>query len=264
MSTPDTSSAAQKKFAVLKAGTANRQARQRLGDFSGMFTTLLAVPGQQWDVHDVQHGHFPANLSAYRGFAITGSRASVNDDEPWIHQLLETIREIHARRIPLLGMCFGHQAVAKALGGAVVPSTNGWDVGVRTLTLTEQGRAQPALGRASEPLRIHMLHMDAVTRLPPGAVHLARSDHGEHEIFTLGNQTLCLQGHAEFDGDVLREAIDKLHGAGLLTRERADASRATLATPVSRDFWQGWLRAFFVQGGLAPDAAAPLAAAARR
>lgn len=263
MPLPDPHSAAS-RFAVLKAGTANRQARERLGDYSGMFTALLARPGQVWDVHDVQHGKFPPDLTRYRGFAITGSRASVYDGEPWIARLLETIREIHTRGIPLLGMCFGHQAVAKALGGEVKPNPKGWDVGVRDLVLTAQGQALPPLGLAPQPLRIFKLHMDAVTRLPTGAVHLASSAHVEHEIFALGATTLCLQGHAEFDADVVGETIDKLRGAGLLTAQRAEASRATLAVPVSRAFWQEWLQGFFAQGGLAQGALAHAATAARR
>ncbi len=238
------------KFAVLKAGTAHRLARERVGDFDRMFTALLARPGQVWEVQDVQHGHFPEDLSLYRGFVITGSRASVNDAEPWIGRLLETIRSIHTRGIPLLGMCFGHQAVAKALGGAVEPNPLGWDVGVRALTLTAQGQALPLLGQAPQPLRICKLHMDAVTRLPPGAAHLARSDIAEHEMFSFGETTLCLQGHAEFDADVVGEAIDKLRGAGLLPETRAEACRATLAAPVSRAFWHEWLQGFFATGGL--------------
>jgi GMP synthase (glutamine-hydrolysing) len=261
----------ERRFAILKAGTANRLARERLGDFSGMFRALLDPPGHlpansppvsRWDVIDVQHGEFPQDLSAYAGFVITGSRASAYDPDPWVLRLLDTIREIHARRIPLLGMCFGHQAAGLALGGAVEPNPKGWDVGARTLELTPAGRALPLLAGAPQfdsrhPLAIHKLHADVVTRLPPGAVHLARSAHAEHEMFAVGATTLCLQGHAEFDADVVREAIDRLEGAHVLQPEQAQASRASLATPVPRAFWQARLQAFFAQGGLAEPITAP-------
>jgi GMP synthase (glutamine-hydrolysing) len=249
MSTPDSRSAAQ-KFAVLKAGTANRQARERLGDFSGMFVSLLSRPGQQWDVHDVEHGEFPPDLRAYDGFAITGSPASVYDDQPWIHRLLAVIREIQQRRIPLLGICFGHQAVAQALGGTVQPNPKGWEVGVRALALTGAGASLAGFSAAPHPLALLELHGDVVTRLPPGAVPLAGSDRTQFEMYAVGDRTLCLQGHPEFDADVVREAIDKLEARGRLTPDQAAAARATLATPVPGGFWRPWLQEFLVRGGL--------------
>jgi len=257
----------ERRFAILKAGTANRQARERLGDFSGMFRALLEQPGQAWDVIDVEHGQFPDDLYAYRGYAVTGSRASAYDQDPWVLRLLDTLREIHHRHIPLLGMCFGHQAIGLALGGAVEPNPKGWDVGARTLELTPAGRTFPLFSGVPQPLAIHKLHADVVTRLPPGATHLARSTQVEHEIFSVGGTTLCLQGHAEFDGDVIREAIDRLAGANILKPEQAQASLASLATPASRAFWQPRLQAFFAQGGLAETvqpAGLPVANSARR
>jgi GMP synthase-like glutamine amidotransferase len=221
-----------------------------------MFRDLLAQPGDTWDVMDVQHAQFPDDVAAYDGYVITGSRASAYDREPWVLRLLELIREIHGRRIPLLGMCFGHQAVALALGGEVAANLRGWDVGVRTLELTPLGRALPLLAQAPRLLAIHKLHSDAVTRLPPGAIHLVRSPHTEYEGFALGATTLCLQGHAEFDNRVIKEALEKLAGANLLAPAQAQAGRASLATPVPRAFWQERLRSFFAQGGLTLPAAA--------
>lgn len=252
-----------RRHAILKAGTANRLARERRGDFSGMFRGLLDQPGGTWDVIDVEHGQFPDDVADYAGYAITGSRASAYDREPWVLRLLELIREIHGRRIPLLGMCFGHQAVALALGGEVAAHPKGWDVGARILELTPTGQALPLLAQAPRPLAIHKLHADVVTRLPPGAVHLARSAHAEHEAFAMGGTTLCLQGHAEFDNEVIAEALDRLAGAHRLSPAQAQAARASLATPVPRAFWQERLRRFFAQGGLAPPAQAAAQAARR-
>jgi GMP synthase-like glutamine amidotransferase len=161
-------------------------------------------------------------------------------------------------------MCFGHQAVAQALGGRVEPSPKGWDVGVRTLEWTPQARGLPGLRAAPEPLRIYKLHADVVTRLPPGAVPLARSAHAEHEAFALGTTTLCLQGHAEFDAEVLREALDRMEAAHVLPPERAEACRATLPMSVPRAFWELWLRSFFAAGGLAEPVVARAAAAGAR
>ena len=236
------------RFAVLKAGTAYREIREQRGDFDRMFIDLLAEPGQAWEVHDVEHGQFPSEPAAYDGFVITGSRYSATDDLPWLKDLFALVRAIRGRGQGLLGICFGHQVLAQALGGEVRPNPLGWDVGVRSVQLTPAGQEVPALSAAPRPLRVFELHQDIVTRLPPGGLHLASSDHTLYEMFSLGTRTLGVQGHPEFDTEGIRVALHKLSAGGLLPPDRAAQCEATLVHEPHRPFLRQWLRDFLRTG----------------
>lgn len=236
------------RIAVLKAGTASRRTRERTGDLDVQFRDLLGLPGQQWETFDAEHGRLPADPAAWGAFLITGSPASINDDGPWIAALLDTIRAAHAADVPLLGICFGLQAVAKALGGRVEPNPQGWDLGLVALELTVAGRAYAPLAAAPQPLRILESHSDVAVAAPPGAVVLAASARTPVEIFTLGQRVLCLQGHPEMDQEMVRELLEKRLQRGLLDPERAAEGLASLAQQPHRAFLQGWLRAFLREG----------------
>jgi GMP synthase-like glutamine amidotransferase len=251
------------RFGILKAGTASRRTQARLGDVDAMFRTLLAQPGEQWETFDVEHGEFPARLEGFDGLVITGSASAVFDDAPWIRQLLDTIRAAHEADVPLLGICFGLQACAQALGGEVVRNPAGWDIGLTELTLNEAGRRLPALADAPRPLRIIETHSDIAVRLPPGAVVLASSPRTPFEIFTLGERVLCLQGHPEMDNDMVSELLEKRLKIGLFDEERAAEGRASLQQQPHRAFLQGWLRAYLHEAAHSRGraAVAPIAAA---
>jgi GMP synthase-like glutamine amidotransferase len=239
-----------RRFAVLQAGKANPKARERLGDPGQMFIPLLSEPGEDWDVYDVECGVFPGDVSKYDGFVITGSRCSVYEDRPWIKQLLEIVREIHRREIRLVGVCFGHQAIAMALGGRVELNPKGWDIGLVELSLSEAAKGLDSFGQVPNPAGILVSHMDAVTRLPDGARHLAYSARTEYEMFTLGDSVLSLQGHPEYDSGVIEEIIDLLSGLSILPADRAEEGRASLARSPERAFFQGLLKRFLQGSGL--------------
>lgn len=236
------------RFFIFKAGRATRGTRERLGDFDTLFIDLLSEPGWQWEVFDLERGETPASLSQCDGVVITGSPASAYDDLPWVHELLALVRACRGEQIPLLGVCFGSQAVTQALEGRVEPNPAGWDIGLTHLRLTGQGRRYSPLAEAPDPLRILEVHQDIATRLPPGAVTLASSSRTPHEIYTIGERILCLQGHPELDNEALRDLIDKRHGRGLLDPERAAEGLRSLEQDPHRPFLQSWLRRFLREG----------------
>jgi GMP synthase (glutamine-hydrolysing) len=233
-----------KRFAVLQAGTANPKARERLGDPGEMFVSLLSEPGEAWDVYDVEHGVFPEDVSAHDGYVITGSRYSVYEDRPWIRDLLGLVREIYRREIRLVGVCFGHQAVALALGGEVALNPKGWDMGLKELTLTEAAKGLASFRKASNPTRILVSHMDTVTRMPDQAVRLAYSERTEFEMFTLGSSVLSLQGHPEYDSEVIEEIIELLSRHSILPSDRAEEGRASLTGRPHNAFLRNLLKGF--------------------
>ncbi len=242
------------RFSVLKAGTATRAGRARIGDVDRMFFDLLGRPGDAWEAHDVEHGAFPERVGDFDGFVITGGVASATDRDDWLLRLLDTAREIHGRGIPLLGICLGHQVVAQALGGEVGVNPLGWDLGLTEIRLTPEGQRLEGLRGAPHRLRILETHSDVITRLPDGAVPLASSEKTEYEMYHLGDKVLCLQGHPEMDNEEVREIISR-------RRERLDAEvvRAGLASLTGqphREFLQGFLSGFLARGGLAEAAVA--------
>lgn len=238
------------RIALLKCGTNPRKTRERLGDYDKLFTSLLAQPGQKWDVHDVEHGQFPATLGDYGGVIVTGSPAAAYDDLPWVKELLRLTRECHDREIPLLATCFGLQVVVQALGGEVVKNPAGWDIGTTELELTEAGRAFPALAEAPSPLRILEMHADIAVKVTSDATVLAGSPLTPIEIFHIGERLLCLQGHPEMDTECVAELIDKRRKIGLFTPEFAEQGLTSMEREPHREFLQKWLGDFLREGRL--------------
>jgi len=186
------------KVGILKADSVLPQFQGEFGDYPDMFITRLSANSRS-DVsfltYDVEHFEYPENLDDCEGYVITGSKKSVYDDEPWIHRLEEYVRMLHCAKKPLVGVCFGHQLVAQALGGETQPAAGGWGVGVHTNQLVNQ---KDYMDPPLEVFRVLVSHKDQVTSLPDGAVKLASSDFCPNAMYQVDDHILCLQGHPEF------------------------------------------------------------------
>ena len=222
------------------------------GDYPAMFRSLLlagAPPGLalRFTDFDVPAGELPADIDAADGWLITGSRDSVYDPLPWIEDLCAFVRRLHAAQRPLVGICFGHQLVADALGGRTAPADGGWAVGVHESRITASAEDAPRW-LSSLPERFSLLssHKDQVLELPPEARRLATNDFCPNAGFTVGEHLLCLQGHPEFSKPYARDLMN--FRRELLGPAVHDAGIASLAEPIQGAVVGRWMLACLLQG----------------
>ncbi|MCY3838302.1 MAG: GMP synthase [Gammaproteobacteria bacterium] len=189
------------RLGVLQADHVDPECRARFGDYADMFAIALGDalgPGASFEFFDVRRGCYPGRVEDCNGYLITGSRASVYDDEPWIAGLKDFVRELNNARAKTVGICFGHQLVAAALGGVVHRAAVGWGVGVHAWQVVhDEPWMRPRLGE----VRLLASHQDQVEALPRGARLLALSDFCPNAAFAVESHVFALQGHPEFTRD---------------------------------------------------------------
>lgn len=199
-------------------------------------------PDWQFDTWRVSQDHWPDDLSRYEGLVITGSPASVHDDRPWIGRLLQQLREQHARRMPMLGLCFGHQALATALGGRVAKSAQGLRVGTVTTQLT---CCAPWMQPAQPAITLYAAHDEQVVQPPPGAQVLGGDANCPVGAFTVGRHVLGLQYHPEFNRAFMDDLLDTV--APKLAPLALARGRDQVAQPVDASLVWQWVAQFFEQ-----------------
>ncbi len=158
---------------------------------------LLQPLRPDWSFHvlPVKDGVLPPGPLAFDAYVVTGSPASVNNDDlPWLAQLLDFIREVHAARQPLIGLCFGHQAVARALGGQVARHAAGWGLGTAA---THWQHARPWMQPAQSTTTLMAAHNEQVIRMPEGAECLGGSDFCPISSMQIGQHIWTTQYHPE-------------------------------------------------------------------
>jgi GMP synthase (glutamine-hydrolysing) len=166
-------------------------------------------------------------LSVYSGAIITGSPAMVTDQAGWMQSLAVWIREAVDRAIPLLGVCFGHQLLAEAMGGCVDYHPEGREIGTVAIELTESGKRDPLLGCLPDMFTAHVTHAQSVLRLPADAVLLAANAYEAHQAFRAGECAWGVQFHPEFSADIMRGYIDER--AAVLHAQGRDVAALTAA-----------------------------------
>jgi len=192
-------------LAILVTGDPVEAVGRRRGPFADLFRAAL---GEEWRgelaLFDARKGELPQRDEAL-ALIITGSAASVTSREPWIVAAERAVAGLVAGGMPTLGVCFGHQLLAQALGGEVSQNPRGREMG----TVSVQKLAEdPLLAGLPERLDANMSHRDSATRLPPGARVLARTELEPHALVRFGERAVGMQFHPEFDGAVMRHYLE--------------------------------------------------------
>ena len=182
---------------ILQCDSVLPQFQEEHSDYPEMIGALLSSQnaGVRFTTFDVVNDEFPGDIDDCEGYVITGSKASVYDRSPWIRPLEDYIRRLHNARKPLVGICFGHQLIAQALGGVTAKAAQGWGVGVHTYAI---GQVQAWQIPAAKSLSLLASHQDQVLQLPQGAELIAASAFCPHAMYQVEGHILALQAHPEF------------------------------------------------------------------
>lgn len=195
------------RLGILKTDAVRPEWVPGFGEYPDMFIGLLGQvdPSLEFRVYDVEQGEYPADIDEVDAYLITGSKSSVYDDKPWIATLMEFVRELDRRRKKLVGICFGHQLVAHALGGITEKSPKGWGMGLHSYRFSEapDWHDQEALD-----FEILASHQDQVVSNASGAVVLAGSEFCQNAVCQVGDHILTFQGHPEFVPAYSREIME--------------------------------------------------------
>ncbi|MGC6496772.1 MAG: glutamine amidotransferase-related protein [Candidatus Puniceispirillaceae bacterium] len=229
-------------IAILETGRINATIADRFDRYPDMFRTMFDAIGNADLVFTdvpVIDGVFPDSVDAYDGYLVTGSAAGVYDDFDWIDPLKAFIRDIYAARKPLVGVCFGHQVIAEALGGRCIKWPDGFGVGTCDVTLANTPDWMPD----RESVRLIHFHQDQVTALPEGATHLGSTGYCANAMYYIDDHVFSMQGHPEFSADYTA-ALLTVRAADIgddrVTGAIADLAQEHEGTTIAR-----WIKAFF-------------------
>jgi GMP synthase (glutamine-hydrolysing) len=211
---------AQANVVILKTGTTYPPIRDRFGDFDAWFVRGLS-DSLNLTVVDVTRESPPGHPSDWHGIVITGSPAMVSDREPWSETAAAWVRQAVDARVPLLGVCYGHQLLAHAMGGHVDYHPEGRETGSHRVRLLGSAHDDPLFRGLPEQFHAQLTHKQSVIELPPDAQWLARSDFEPHQAFRVGECAWGVQFHPEFT-DQIMTAYLKVQAPDL-TKEGLDA-----------------------------------------
>jgi GMP synthase-like glutamine amidotransferase len=180
---------------------------ERHGDYPEMFATAFAEVSDtiDWLVYDVTAGELPSAVDECDGYLISGSRHGAYDCLAWIAPLSDFVRLVATSKRPLVGLCFGHQLIAQALGGTVRKSDKGWGIGIRSYLIAAHA---DWMGVPVDSITLPVCHQDQVLMLPPAATRLASSAHCENFMVHFAPHVLGIQGHPEFAPAFVGELVE--------------------------------------------------------
>ncbi|XP_057978190.1 gamma-glutamyl peptidase 5-like [Malania oleifera] len=229
----------QKRFAVLQCAEDPEYVKKKYGGYFGVFVRMLGEEGEAWHVYRVTCGELPDDkeIGVYDGFVITGSCSDAHGNDAWICNLLCFLRRLDSMRKKILGICFGHQILCRALGGKTGRATSGWDIGVTAVHVS----SSKLFSSMKIPARLSIFecHRDEVTELPPKAKVLAWSEKTGIEMFECGSHIMGIQGHPEYTKDILLLLIDRLHHRNLIMEKYAEELKASAgAWEPDREAWR--------------------------
>ena len=197
-----------KPFLVVKCGSALPAVRAERGDYEDWIVAGMGLPPGRARVAAVAEGEALPEPDAVAAAVVTGSSAMVSERAAWSERTAAWLRGAVAAGLPVLGICYGHQLLAHALGGRVARNPRGREIGSVDVETLPAARGDALMSALPERLLVHATHVESVLELPPGARRLATSTGDPHQAFAAAPRAWGVQFHPEFDAGVIRGYLE--------------------------------------------------------
>ncbi|WP_319582313.1 glutamine amidotransferase [uncultured Pseudodesulfovibrio sp.] len=222
------------KFLIVKVGGTFADYAAERGDFEDWTVRGMSLAESEWETVNPQNGANLPDPAGFAGAVITGSHDMVTDGTPWITDTAAWVRRAVDAGLPLLGICFGHQLMADALGGKADYHPDGVEIGTANITRTRASEEDPLFRDLPEVFPGHVTHSQTALKLPQGATLLATGSHDPHQSFRVGESAWGVQFHPEFDAPAIHEYISRREADLAASGRDVAAIRATVRdTPQS-------------------------------
>lgn len=226
---------------LIKAGTTFPNTVREYGDFDTWTCRGLGLSPDQVRLFDVSRDSELPAPEQCSGVVITGSHAMVTDDADWSERLVEWIAHLLEARVPFLGICYGHQLLAKAAGGAIGNHPDGPEIGTVAIDCLPASSSDPLFRTLPTSFYGHVTHFQTVLTLPPHITRLAANAYEPHHAIRVGDCAWGLQFHPEFDSQIMHAYISEqsegLQAAGMSVVDLDQSVRLTpIAASILRNF----------------------------
>jgi GMP synthase (glutamine-hydrolysing) len=221
------------QIGILQTGESPDALRADMGDYPDFFETLLADRGLTFRRYAVLRMDFPKDVSDCDGWLITGSRFGAYEDHAFIPPLEDFIRAAYAAHVPVVGVCFGHQIIAQAMGGKVEKYQGGWSVGPTEYDF------------GGEKVTLNAWHQDQVVAKPDSATVIASTDFCANAALLYDDRMFTVQPHPEFRKEFV-EGLIKFRGPGLVPAQVLADATGRIDTPTDSPSMADRIAQFFL------------------